>query len=298
MTHAIGWRAQGASILAGLALIAVLAGPGAAITVSPGAVLQGNSAVMTIATPGETWSPGVTVDLGAGITVSQVDVSNPELLLVQAEVDMNASAGTRNVVIQQNGNFVVGADVFRVLQTPNGNQPSGHADTFDTNAVTNPGFETGDMTGWIPVTWTIDTTLPHSGTYDAHDLGGSGGGGQCLRQDFNPPVDSNTITSFTFWLRQPDDLGIAQVAVWYQNSATRYGVAFTNDDDSWTFEDQTALIIPNDFVVAIHVCGFGGGMPTPDDSWADDFDMRVAGGTPVVATSWGRIKGLYQETGR
>jgi len=75
------------------------------------------------------------------------------------------------------------------------------------NAIVNPGFETGTMSGWIPTTWSVATVNPHTGVYDAYDRGGSGGGGLCLRQNFAPPIDSDDVTAFTFWLRQIDDLG-------------------------------------------------------------------------------------------
>jgi len=279
--------------LAVAAALTLLAGPGFALTVSPGAVVQGDTAPLSISTPGTNWSQGVTVDLGEGLTVTGIEVLDPELLLVIVEASMNAPLGAHNIMVQQDGVYAIGADALTVMQPGNGNIPAGHGSTLDVNIITNPGFETGDMTGWIPVTWTIDTVLPHSGVYDAHDAGASGGGGLCLRQEFVPPIDSNTISSFTFWLRQPDDFGIAQVAVWYQSLPTQYGVAFTNDDDTWTFESFPGLILPNDYVTAIHVCGFGGGAPTPDDSWADDFDMEATG-TPAQITSWGRIKGLYR----
>ena len=34
------------------------------------------------------------------------------------------------------------------------------------NLLINPGFETGDFTGWTPSGWFIDTSAPNSGTYD------------------------------------------------------------------------------------------------------------------------------------
>jgi hypothetical protein len=163
------------------------------------------------------------------------------------------------------------------------------------NVIVNPGFEAGNLGGWIPVTWTISNVLPHGGVFDAYDSGGTGGGGQCMRQNFNPPLDSNLISGFTFWLRQPDDLGIAQVIVFHQNTGVSVGVAFTNDDDSWTFQNFSSLVRPNDFVTGIHICGFGGGMPTADDSWADDFALDYSGTTAVEQATWGKIKAGYRD---
>jgi hypothetical protein len=253
-----------------------------ALTASPGAVVQGNSPYLTISTPNAQWSTGVTVDLGAGITTGPIQVVSSERLLVQAVVSADAAIGPRDIVVQQGGNQVVGTGALLVLAPQNGIR--------DINVMTNPGFETGDMTDWTTTTWSVVTTQPHSGTYDAHDAGGSGGGGLCLEQDFSTPIDSNTITAFTFWLRQLDDAGIAQVGVHYQNGHVEYGVAFPNADDSWTFENFTALVLPNQFVTGIHICGFGGGYSTPDDSWADDFSLDTQEGTPVQHVTWGHLK--------
>lgn len=275
-------------------LLALLVPLASAMTVSPGAVLQGESSVLALYTPGTHWSAGVSVEAGEGILVNGVEVSSPELLLVTVRTEEDATLGARNISVEQNGEHIIGANALSVLNAGADKNVPGSATLLDVNVITNPGFETGDLSGWIPVTWSISTVLPHSGVYDAYDPGGSGGGGLCLRQEFNPPIDSNTITTFSFWLRQPDDFGIAQVAVFYQGMPADYGVIFTNDDDSWTFGQFPQLIHPNDFVTAIHVCGFGGGAPTPDDSWADDFDLSVAGETPVEQTSWGKIKSIYR----
>jgi hypothetical protein len=212
----------------------------------------------------------------------------PEILAVQVAVSAACDLGRRDIVVREGATHVVGESALDIMNARLGddvvNPPT------MANAVVNPGFETADMTGWIPVTWSISTILPHGGIYDAYDPGGSGGGGQCLRQNFNPPLDSNLISSFTFWLRQPDNFGIAQVIVFHQNTGVSVGVAFTNDDDTWTFENFTGLVRPNDFVTGIHVCGFGGGAPDPDDSWADDFTLEYAGTTAVEPSTWGAIK--------
>ena len=47
---------------------------------------------------------------------------------------------------------------------------------YSANLVVNPGFETGDFTGWVPDSAPflyVDTANPHSGTYSAH-MGNSG----------------------------------------------------------------------------------------------------------------------------
>ncbi len=274
--------------VATLTLASAPAQPALALTLSPPAAGRGEVVIVHVYTPGTPWTPGVSVELGAGITTQAVEVIAPELLQVHVGVDFAAALGQRDVVVRQGETIVTGPRAFTVTETELGGVPGGPP--ILVNAIVNPGFETGNMNGWIPTTWSVSTVMPHTGVYDAYDRGGSGGGGQCLRQNFSPAIDSDDVTAFTFWLRQNDDLGIAQVIIFHQNAGSSVGVAFTNDDDSWTFEDFTALRIPNDFVTGCHICGFGGGTPTPDDSWADDFVLEVSGATAVEPTTWGAIK--------
>lgn len=263
-----------------------------ALSVSPGAAERGVSLPLIIHTPGTNWSEGVTVQLGAAITVESVIVMGPDMLEVQVAIAPGANLGPRDITVSEGEITVVGREAFEVAALEGGGGQG--APPITINVVVNPGFETGNMNGWIPATWSVSTVLPHSGVFCAYDPGGSGGGGACMRQNFNPPIDSNQISAFTFWLRQIDDAGIAQVIVFHQNAGSQIGVAFTNDNDTWTFEDFTSLVVANDLVTGFHVCGFGLGTPDPDDSWADDFVLEVGGATPAEGTTWGRIKSIHR----
>lgn len=273
------------AILAG-ALFAVT--PGLALTVTPPGAAPGESALLHIYTPGVQWGPGVSVELGTAITTESVTVVTPELLFVRASVGLAAEPGPRDIIVRSGETVVSGARAFTVIRSLVSGGPAQAPLVF--NAIVNPGFETGNMTGWIPVTWSVSTVIPHTGNYDAYDPGATGGGGLCIRQNFAPAIDSDDVSAFTFWLRQIDDFGIAQVILFHQNSGVSVGVAFPNQNDTWRFQDFTSLRRPNDFITGCHVCGFGGGAPTPDDSWVDDFVLEVAGTTAVEATTWGAIK--------
>jgi hypothetical protein len=282
------WPCLTASVLFLLVTTPVLAST--PLMMSPGAAFPGSQTTFVIHTPGASWSPAVQVFLGSQVSVTDIRLLSSEILVVTADISPTAVIGPRDVSIVDGEAVVHAIDAWRVLfPAPIGVPGPPTA----ANAIVNPGFENGNLNGWIPVTWVISNVLPHGGSWDAHDSGGSGGGGQCLRQNFNPPLDSNLITGFQFWLRQPDDLGIAQVIVFHQNTGVSVGVAFTNDDDSWTFENFGGLVRPNDFVTGIHVCGFGGGQPTADDSWADDFALDYAGSTAVEPATWGAIKATF-----
>ncbi len=271
-----------------LILTLIPAAAALALSVSPGVAWPGQLITLDIFTPGHSWSNGVTVSLGPNVSVASVVLVRPDLLQVQAAVEFGAPLGPRDVVVTQGNQQLTEPGAFRITQVDHGGAPANPP--VGANAIVNPGFETGTMAGWIPVTWSISTVQPHGGVFDAYDPGGSGGGGQCLRQNFSPAIDSDDVTNFSFWLRQPDDLGIAQVILFHQNAGQVIGVAFTNDNDTWTFEDFTSLRRPNDFITGCHVCGFGGGQSTPDDSWADDFLLDVGGATAVEPATWGAIK--------
>jgi hypothetical protein len=259
--------------------------PAGAMTISPAGGAPGKTIDLVLHEPLVVWGPAVQIDLGPHATVLATRQLGGGALHARVAISSSAILGHYDVTVTDAVHTATTPELFRIAVCA-----CGSATAVPANVVVNPGFETGDMTGWIPTTWSIDTTLPHSGIYDAYDPGGSGGGGACIRQNFAPAIDSDDITSFTFWIRQIDDHGIAQVIVFHQIGGSSVGVAFTNDDDSWTFQDFTGLVLPNDFVTGIHVCGFGGGMPTPDDSWVDDFVLDAIGATPVTETTWGAIK--------
>lgn len=266
--------------------------PALALTVTPPGAAPGESALLHIYAPGAQWGPGASVELGSAVTAQSVTVIRPDLLLVRASVDPGAGLGPRDIVVRHGETVVIGADAFTVVGSLGNGE--GTQVPLAVNAIVNPGFETGTMSGWIPATWSVATVIPHTGVYDAYDRGGSGGGGLCLRQNFAPPIDSDDVTAFTFWLRQIDDLGIAQVILFHQNTGVSVGVAFPNQNDTWTFEDFTSLRRPNDLITGCHVCGFGGGTPTPDDSWVDDFVLEVGGATAVEPATWGGIKATWR----
>jgi len=271
--------------LSSLLIMIVLASPLAALTISPGGGEPGGTVHLAIHEPGIIWAPDVQVELGPGFVVQEIRHLEGGALLATIEIGGDLGIGTYDMTVSDAANTVTAADLFEV-----GYCGCGSSSTHDTNVVVNPGFETGTMSGWIPATWTISTVLPHGGTYCAYDAGGSGGGGLCIRQNFSPAIDSDDIVSFTFWIRQIDDAGIAQVAVFHQTGGGNYGVAFPPHNDDWGLEDHTDLVWPNNYVTGIHVCGFGGGYPDPDDSWVDDFTLDVAGATPVTPSTWGAIK--------
>jgi hypothetical protein len=232
------------------------------------------------------------VDLGTDAAVTAVRLISSELLQVSATIGSLADYGPRTVTLREGQAVIQAPGAYQVTAPGPAGVPGGPP--ILANVIVNPGFETGDLSGWIPQTWTISTTQPHSGVYDAHDVGGSGGGGGCIRQNFNPPLDSDLITGFSFWLRQIDNFGIAQVIVFHQSTGVSVGVAFTNDDNSWTFEDFGVLVRPNDLVTGVHVCGFGLGGPDPDDSWLDDVVLEYEGATAVEPATWGGIKAVLK----
>jgi hypothetical protein len=75
------------------------------------------------------------------------------------------------------------------------------------NLVTNPGFETGDFTGWFTQAapsgslFGVGTSDPHSGTYAAY-FGATGTRDDIIYQVEVPTV-ANQSYAFSFWLAHP-----------------------------------------------------------------------------------------------
>jgi hypothetical protein len=67
--------------------------------VIPGEVFVGRGADVLIIGSGTSWTDGVTVDLGDGVTVDEVSVASPTALLVKVSADATARLGARDVTV-------------------------------------------------------------------------------------------------------------------------------------------------------------------------------------------------------
>src|SRR5580704_14813185 len=96
------------------------------------------------------------------------------------------------------------------------------------NLLFNPGFETGDFTGWTQSGWFIDTTNPNSGVYDA-STGCSGSScttvgdpnSAYLFQDVATTLGTTYDLSFFYDAGQLPTLGSELLVLWGDPTAPR-----------------------------------------------------------------------------
>ena len=127
--------------------------------------------------------------------------------------------------------------------------------------------------------WTISTTDPHSGTYDAMD-----DGNKELLQDF-ADVPGSDIADISFWVRHPNSSTAGSfVEVLYKDGSSSFEVVHTSDT-GWDFFDVTGLVDPTKTVVGIGIFGYcRSGCPGGDVTFLDDLTVLSVGGVPEPST--------------
>lgn len=151
------------------------------------------------------------------------------------------------------------------------------------NALTNPGFETGTLPPWTTNNWSVVNTDFYSGAYCAEDVGN-----YYIRQDFTPiPVAG--ITSVTLWERQPEGPAFGAIDFFY--SPSDYDEFLVAPGDGWTFEDITYHLRGTGSLEAIRIWGYSGS--GPQLTKIDDVTIDVEG-TPAEDATWGWVKIQYR----
>ena len=164
------------------------------VTPASGSVVQGSAATPTVAT---TASGGdtETVSLAAsGLPAGATAMFNPPSVTAGGSSVLTLSTtsatppGTYPITITGTGTANVHTTTYTLTVTAPG-----------TNAITNGGFETGDLSGWTatgPATG-VTTSGPHTGTYAAM-LGSTSptNGASSIAQTFTALTGSSTLT---FW---------------------------------------------------------------------------------------------------
>ena len=111
---------------------------------------------------------------------------------------------------------------------------------FATELLVNGDFEMGVLSPWYNarnfcggtcVSWNVNTSNPHSGTYSAMDQGNIE-----LRQDFTPTPGAN-ITNVSFWVNSQS--GVDAVDFFYTDSSDEEFVIFSNPN-TWTLQNVTS----------------------------------------------------------
>lgn len=236
---------------------------GSNLAVSPSILSMGAETVVAVRVAEHSFSDRVTVDAGAGIETVSVQRLTDDVVLARLRVSGDVKEGERSLKVSDEGVMYEGDSVLHIQDLERSD-----VEQTGSNVLVNPGFEAGNMSGWSQNYWSAVTDAVHSGTYAAYDVRGD-----CIYQTFSDDVDSNTVENFSFWMRQIDDYGIAQVGLYLQNGGVQIGVAYSNPGDAYGLEDHTSLVKPNDYVTGIHVCGFSGGDSSADETWLDDFEL-------------------------
>lgn len=124
------------------------------------------------------------------------------------------------------------------------------------NILVNPGFESGALAPWMntnhycggPCTdWAPTTADAHSGLWSAMTDDNIE-----IFQSVTPTATSS-ISSVTFWLKQPDGGGISYVELVYSGGLfSNYTYSIGTD---WTFIDATSLLMPGQTLVGFGLYG-------------------------------------------
>lgn len=153
----------------------------------------------------------------------------------------------------------------------------------DTNILANPGFESGTLSPWFNdrnfctgncQPWAIDSTNPHSGSFDAMNVGNIE-----LRQNFTP-VAASSISQISFWMEHPDGAGLPMaIDLFYTNGEDDEFTVFSNDAN-YDFFDITANL--NTSLTLEAISFFGVSDSGTSITFLDDVSILAGGAPPPV----------------
>jgi len=150
----------------------------------------------------------------------------------------------------------------------------------------NPGFETGSLAPWtISASWTVVGNNPHSGAFCAYDVGNN-----FIRQDF-APINTASVQSITFWMRQPE-AQISAFDLFYTDNTFDEQIWFV--PTTWAQQDITFFMRPpGNMLNGIRLWGYQGGGKGLDETFLDDVSIQVEGATAIEGATWGKVKSLF-----
>jgi hypothetical protein len=139
------------------------------------------------------------------------------------------------------------------------------------NILVNPGFETGDLTGWVTTGFSVTNSDKHSGVFSV-----LGNGNVNVQQTFTP-VATSLITEVSVWIRQPNSGGsfINAFDLIYSDGTTDEFVPQPPNPLTWTKEDFTANLRVGKSLSSIRAWGYSQGTQNDLTSY-DDFTVNAA----------------------
>lgn len=137
------------------------------------------------------------------------------------------------------------------------------------NILVNPGFETGDMTGWTTTNFTATNNDFHTGAWSTIDFGNFS-----VEQSF-AGVAGTDITEISVWAKQPDrtDFFFA-FDILYSDSSFDESLGLGGVATNWTKFDFTSLVNTSKTVTGIRGWGYTSG-GTNDVTFYDDFVVET-----------------------
>jgi hypothetical protein len=229
------WRRTGGPLLRGAALLVPLA---LLTTLSPAGAVWSKTTV----NPSDSWSadtlqpptgfgvsnscPGATVTATWTATTSTYATGYTLVRKSGGTVQNTINVSGRTTTSQNDTNVPNGTYTYE-LSSVYSNWTSTVASantTVSCISLTNPGFETGDLTGWTCTggTPTIVTSPVHSGTYAAQIVGG-GTNVQCSQTVSG--LSTNHTYTFAIWVNASGTTGTVGCIIGGSNSSTGLGGA-------------------------------------------------------------------------
>lgn len=150
------------------------------------------------------------------------------------------------------------------------------------NALGNPGFESGVLAPWTSTNWVVTGADFYSGAYSAEGIGNF-----FIHQDITP-VPVGDVLSVTMYSKQPEGIMFQAVDFFYGGSDHDEFLVAPGVD--WTFINMTGQLRAAGSLTGIRVWGYTGGGSDPDIIRIDDVVIEVDGITPTQEWSWGQVK--------
>lgn len=128
------------------------------------------------------------------------------------------------------------------------------------NILVNPGFETGDLTGWTSSSFTATNNDAHTGSWSVINNGNF-----TIEQSF-APVNPADVTEVSVWAKQPDLSGFFfAIDFLYSDSSYEEFYGSAGDQTTWTKFDFVSDLNMAKTLTGIRLYGNSGGTTQYDD---------------------------------